>query len=145
MADTILARGWTIEVYDGSDYQSIGGINTFTLSSSVERSDGTTFDSEGNAEHTKSQLGKTITVEGYYFEDDTGTRDAGQEAVETLCEALGSAAEETMHIASPDGGYEVWMDGTFNLADIGGGNNDNTSWGFEFERTGATMSSDPNA
>ena len=142
--EKILARGWTIEAYDISSYTSIGGINTFSLSSGKESATITDFDSIGNAEHIPAERTKSVTAEGFYEEDDTGTRDAGQEVVETLAEAVGTAGVGTLHIASPDGGYEVWLNGSVNLSDVGGGNNDPTSWGFEFERTGASLDADPN-
>lgn len=142
--EKILARDWTIEVYDGTSYQSIGGINTFTLSSGKESATTTDFDSSGNAEHIPAERTKTVTMEGFYVEDpDTGTRDPGQQAIEDLAELTGTDGIETLHIKSPGGGYEVWLDASYNLSDFGGGNNDPASWGFEAERTGASMSSDP--
>ena len=143
--EKILARGWTIEMYGVSSYTAIGGINTFSLSSGKESSTTTDFNSVGNAEHIPAERTKSVTSEGFFKEDDTGTRDAGQELIETLAEAVGPSGIGTLHLASPGGGYEVWLNGSANLSDIGGGNNDPTSWGFEFERTGASLNADPNA
>ncbi len=144
MAIEILARDWTIEVYDGTDYITIGGINSFTLSTSKDNAETTTFDSAGWGEHIPAERTKSVSLEGYYLEDDTGTRDAGQTEIETLAEEMGQAGIETVHLASPNGGFEVWLDGSFDTSDIGGGNNDPTSWGFEFELTGAPSDTDPN-
>jgi predicted secreted protein len=140
----VLARNYTLEVYDGAAYVEIKGINTVTISTEKESSDTTTFDSNGMAEHLATQRAKTITAEGYEYYDEAGVQDAGQVEVETLSDAVGIAAESTLHIVHDNSGREKWLNGTFNLADIGGGNNDPSSWGFEFERTGASLDTDPN-
>lgn len=139
----VLARNYTIEVYDGAAYVEVKGINTLTISSEKESTDTTTFDSDGMAEHLATQRAETITAEGYEYYDGS-TQDAGQSEVETLANAVGSAAESTLHIVHDNSGREKWLNGTFNLSDIGGGNNDPSSWGFEFERTGASLDTDPN-
>lgn len=139
----VLARNYTVEVYDGTDYVEIKGLTSLTISTDKESSDTTTFDSDGMAEHLATQRAKTISAEGYEVYDE-GTQDTGQAEVETLSNAVGTAAEQTLHIAHSNG-REKWLNGTFNLADIGGGNNDPSSWGFEFERTGATLDTDPNS
>lgn len=143
-SNKVLARNYTIEVYDGAAYVEINGINTLTISTEKESSDTTTFDSNGMAEHLATQRAKTISAEGYEHYDGA-TQDAGQAEVESLSDAVGTAAESTLHIVHDNSGREKWLNGTFNLADIGGGNNDPSSWGFEFERTGASMDTDPNA
>jgi predicted secreted protein len=140
----VLARNYTIEVYDGTAYLPIIGINTLTISTEKESSDTTTFDSDGMAEHLATQRAKTITAEGYEYYDGA-TQDAGQAEVENLSDAVGTAAESTLHIVHDNSGREKWLNGTFNLSDIGGGNNDPSSWGFEFERTGASLDVDPNS
>jgi predicted secreted protein len=141
----VLARNYTLEVYDGAAYVEIKGINTLTISTEKESSDTTTFDSNGMAEHLATQRAKTISAEGYeWYDPDTGEQDAGQAEVETLSNAVGTAAQSTLHIVHNNSGREKWLNGTFNLSDIGGGNNDPSSWGFEFERTGASLDTDPN-
>ena len=140
----VLARNYTLEVYDGTAYLPINGINTLTISTEKESTDTTTFDSDGMAEHLATQRAKTISAEGYEYYDEAGVQDAGQAEVETLSDAVGTAAESTLHIVHDNSGREKWLNGTFNLADIGGGNNDPSSWGFEFERTGASLDTDPN-
>ena len=137
----VLARDWTIEVYDedaeaGEEWTSIAGINTFTLSSDKESTETTTFDSEGFGEHLASERNYTLSFDGYYDEDDEGVRDAGQELVETLGEAVGCDAYAYIHLKSPNGGKEKYFEGTINLSDIGGGTNDSTTWGFELEVNG---------
>lgn len=139
----VLARNWTIEVYDGTEWVAIGGLNTFTLSSEKESTETTTFDSGGRAEHLPTQRANTISAEGYYDEDDTGTRDAGQTEVESLASSIGCDGIGELHLASPNGNTERYYEGSFNLSDIGGGTNDSTTWGFEFEVTGAPSDTDP--
>lgn len=132
--DAILASGWTFEV-DGT---AIGGINSFTLGHNENLADIRVFADGGNERFIKTSMGKTVTVEGIFLEDDgPGVgRDAGQEAVETLANSVGAAAYGVLTITSP-GGTAKNLTGTFKISDIGGGNDDPTKWGFEFTRSGA--------
>ena len=139
----ILARNYTVEVYDGSAYVEINGINSLTIATEKESTGTTTFDSEGMAEHLATQRGKTISAEGFEHYDD-GTQDPGQVEIETLSDEVGEEAESTLHIEHDNSGREKWLNGTFNLSELGGGNNDPSTWGFEFERTGASLDTDPN-
>ena len=142
----VLARDWTIEVYDGTEWVAIGGLNTFTLSSDKESTETTTFDSNGRAEHLPTQRANTISAEGYLEVDaDTQEQDAGQAEVESLAAAVGCDGIGELHLASPNGSNEKYFEGSFNLSDIGGGTNDSTTWGFEFEVTGEPVETDPHA
>lgn len=137
----VLARDWTVELYDegaaaGEEWTAIGELNSFTLTSEKESTDGTTFDSEGFAEHTASQRSYNITFEGFYSEEQDGTQDGGQAVVEGLADKVGCDAVAYLHLKSPNDSKEKWYRGTISLSDIGGATNDNTSWGFEFEVTG---------
>ena len=140
----VLARGYNVEVYDGTEYVPIEGINSISLTFDKETTDTTTFSSDGNAEHLATQRARTITAEGFE-EYNEGTQDPGQAEVERLSAMTGCDAEATLHISHENNDREVWLNGTYNLQDIGGGTNDPSSWGFEFERSGATLEADPHA
>jgi hypothetical protein len=134
MANTaILASGWTFEV----GAVAIGGITSFTIGHDNNQADISDFDDPGVRKHVVTSRGQTVTVEGNYLEDSTpGTgRDAGQDAVEVLAAAIGTAAVGELTIISP-GGTSKTEYGSFKMADYGGGNEDPTKWGFEFTRTG---------
>lgn len=143
MAKKVLARDWTIEIHDGTAYQTIGGLNSFTLSPAKDSAETTDFDSGGFAEHLPVERSYTLSFDGFYLEDGTGVRDAGQAEVEDAAELVGEDGLVYMHLESPDGGKEKWFEGSIDLSDIGGGQSDTTSWGFELEVTGEPMTTDP--
>lgn len=144
MSSKVLARNYTLEVYDGTAYVEIGGLNSITISSDKESTDTTTFATAGAAEHLATQRAKTISAEGFEeFDSDTQEQDAGQTEVERLANIVGFDAEATLHILHNNSGREKWLNGTFNLADIGGATNDASTWGFEFERSGESLETDP--
>lgn len=135
----ILASKWQFQASnDGTNWTTIKGLNSFTLSMDRETADITTFNSEGHAEHIPATISKTITAEGKYLIDDEGVRDPGQELVENLANSTGPAAIGYLRIIDPEGTPYVFR-GSFVLGDIGGGLNEATSWGFEFTRTGANV------
>jgi hypothetical protein len=130
----ILARNWAIEVNTGTEeipaWTKVGGINTFTLSNDKEDSDTTDFDSEGYAEHMVAGRSNEISFEGFYLEDPLdGSRDVGQEYIETMSEKVGPEAMGKMRITPPSGKNGKIYTGSFGTGDVGGGNNDPTSWG----------------
>lgn len=132
------ARDWTVEyTADESTFVEIGGINSFTIEHDQVEADTTDFNSDGNEEHEIMQRGKSLSLEGFFLEDESaGTRDAGQEAVETLAEATGSASLGTFRFTSPGG---TAKSGQFSasLGGTGGGHNDKTSWSVTLKRSGA--------
>lgn len=137
----INARDWTFEISDGAAtpvFTEIGGINTMTIGREATDTDTTTFDSAGQAEHEVMERGRTLEVEGFFLEDTSdGTRDPGQEAVETLADAVGAESLQDIRITSPGG--STWTHKmSCELGDQGGGNNDKTSWSASFTRSGAT-------
>jgi hypothetical protein len=144
MAKTkVLARNWLIEIQTGTDATSgspiwtkIGGINTFTISSDKEDADTTDFDSVGHSEHIVASRSNEITFEGFYIEDQTtGDRDPGQQAVEDAGDEIGPASIKPLRMTSP-GGKVRQFNGSFVTGDVGGGNNDATSWGASFTPSG---------
>jgi len=138
-ATKINARGWTFEIENNAAtpaYVEIGGITEFTISRSSKDVELTDFDSDGDAESEKMERGKSITVKGFYKEDASGNMDTGQAEVEEVADAKGSASLRNFRITSPNGDAYVWS-AHFEIGDVGGGNNDKTSWGFTAVRSGA--------
>lgn len=135
-----LARDLTIEVQTnsvGPVFSAIGGLNNLSHSPSTERADTTGFDSGGRAEHIVAQRGDSWTLTGHTLEDVAdGSRDAGQEAVETLGRATGTAAIGTFRLTSP-GGNTVTFDASVEVTTAGGGHNEAATWSAVLEVTGA--------
>lgn len=132
------AENWTFEVSDGAGgWLNIAGIEDFDIARNTTRADTTDFDSEGSEENRVIRRGKALTLNGHYLEDEAdGSRNAGQEAITDLAEAVGSDAEETFRFTSPGGTiYEFAAtveEGT------SGDKNDVTKFAYTLTRTGAT-------
>jgi len=130
----VLARGWALTV--GAGLVAVGGINSITFSGGKTDAETTTFASAGWAEHIVAERTRSISVEGFFLEDSaTGDRDAGQEAIETLNDAVGADSIGEFTLTSP-GGTVYSFDGSVEVGDIGGGNNDPTSWSATITVTG---------
>jgi len=131
----VLARDWTVTV-GGT---AIGGINSITFSSSKTNAETTDFASSGWAEHIVAERTRSMSCEGFFMEDeDTGDRNAGQSAIEALAELFSADSLGTFVLTSP-GGTTYTFSASVELADIGGGNNDPTSWGFTAEVSGSVV------
>jgi hypothetical protein len=129
----ILARNWLIETDTSTTatpaWTKIGGINTFTLSNDKEDTDVTDFDSAGFSEHMVAARTTEVGFEGFFLEDPAdGTRDAGQQFLEDKGELVGPAAMVKIRITSPGKKGKIYT-GSIAIGDVGGGNNDATSWG----------------
>ena len=134
----VLARNWEVRVgsTDGSGGTEIKGINSIGFTFDKEDAETTDFDSEGWAEHIPAERGRSLTLEGFFLEDPAnGTRDSGQDEVEDLADEVGHDGIEEFTLKSP-GGTEKYFDASVNIQDIGGANNEPTSWGAELTVTG---------
>lgn len=139
----INARDWVFEVSEDPTivtpvWAQIGGLNSFSLSNSEgeESVDTTTFESAGNAESQAMQRGASLSLEGF-MDKDAATPDAGQASVDVLAELVGEdslGGVRFRHVSDTD--WIVWT-AWVSKADNGGGNNDKTSWGATFTRSGA--------
>lgn len=140
----INARDWTFEVSEDPTvatpvWTEVGGVDSFTLSNSEgeENTDTTTFASQGNAESQAMQRGAKLTVEGKYVKDAAGVQDAGQVSVSNMAGKVGEASLGGVRFRhTTDTEWTVWT-AWASLGDNGGGNNDKTSWGASFTRSGA--------
>jgi len=138
------ARDMVIEVSDEQavpTWTEIAGLTKFTYdpSENEETADTTTFVSQGEYEQEKMQKGAKASVEGFRIADGTtGTPDAGQAAVEDWHELLGPASVghfRFRHVLDTE--WKVWP-ATATVGEIGGENNDKSTWSAEFMRSGAS-------
>lgn len=142
----INARDWIFEVsVDPSSatpvWAQVGGLESFTLSNSEgeESTETTTFSSGGVAESQAMQRGASLSLEGKQVRTGVapGTPDAGQAAVRTLAGKVGEASLGGLrfrHVS--DTQWTKWT-AWVSEGDNGGGNNDKSSWGAAFTRSGA--------
>lgn len=127
-----LARDLAISINTGTIgvpiWTPVGGLNSLTHSPSSTDADTTDFDDNGRATHMKAERGDSWTLSGYQIEDvSTGSRDAGQEAVETVAQLMGISSTDQFQIVSP-GGNTITFLASAEVTQGGGGNNDTASW-----------------
>lgn len=142
-ARKFLARDLAIAVNTGTiaspTWTPVKGLTSITHSPSSERTDSTTFDSAGRAEHMMAQRGDAYALEGFKLVDPAdGVGDTGQEAVEAAGRAIGTAAEKQFKLTLPGTGADIFTFlGTVEVTGAGGGTNDLAGWGADIEVTGA--------
>lgn len=125
----VLARDWVLEIKNSSGYTRIKGLNTLSFSNSKNDTDTTDFDSQGATEHLVTSRSQEISAEGFYLVDKTTKkRDEGQQAVEALAELIGPESLGEFRLTSPAGTMKTFL-ASANIGDIGGGNDDATTWG----------------
>lgn len=125
----VLARDWVLEIKSGSGYTRIKGLSTLSFSNSKNDTDTTDFESQGATEHLVTSRSQEISAEGFYLVDKTTKkRDEGQQAVESLAELIGPESLGEFRLTSPAGTMKTFF-ASANIGDIGGGNDDATSWG----------------
>lgn len=115
-----------------------GGINTFSRSHEYEAADTTTFGSNGRAETQNMQEGMSLTLEGFRLVDPaTGALDPAQSLAELQAARLGTSSLCGFRFAAPgETTWTVWAASTWQLGDVGGGNNDKASWSVTVTRSG---------
>lgn len=117
-------------------WTAIGGITSFSISTTKNDIDTRDFDSGGWLEHIVGSRGKSFTIEGSREEDpDTGDRDAGQEAVEALGDEMGADAIGQFQITSP-GGTTYTFDCSVDVTPFGGGLDAKAAWSVAMTMTG---------
>ncbi|EFC80251.1 phage tail tube protein [Parafrankia sp. EUN1f] len=139
----IPARSLIVQVRaaDGSTYLPVKGITSWTVNPAEgeETTDTTTYDSNGNAESRKMQIGKSMAGEGKMIKDHaTGVQDAGQARIEVLADSLAEDSVGRIRFRHPmESVWKIW-DVIVSIGEQGGGNNDMTGWSCTFTRTGAS-------
>lgn len=137
----ILARHLSPELNTGTValpvWTPIGGLNSLTFSTTKTDTDDTDFDSDGWAEHKVAQRANSISFAGFYKEDPvTGDRDAGQEALIALADAVGYDSLKQFRITTPGGNVTVYDVSARVDAPAGGGLNDNSGFNGELTVSG---------
>lgn len=142
----INARDWIFEASPDPSagvpvWATIGGLESFDLNPSEgeESTETTTFASQGIAESQAMQRGASCQVSGKIVRTGAapGTPDAGQAATDALAALVGEDSLGGLrfrHVDDVD--WTVW-NAWVSKANTGGGNNDKTSWGATFTRSGA--------
>lgn len=126
----IPARDYTFEVdqANGTDWQEIGGLTSWSHSPANESTDTTDFDSGGRTESLQMATGDSFTLEGKRKADvSDGSRDLGQADCETLSRAVGLSSLGAFRFTDPDGEVKSFS-GTCVVTHGGGGNNDMSGW-----------------
>ena len=137
----VLARGWTFEYRPTTTWIEIKGINSFDVSPESNDVDTTDFDSNGWNENMVASRGLGLTLEGMHLEDvNTGSRDPGQAAVETLANAIGPSSVGYFRMTSPGGNVKTFY-ATAKTSGPGGGNDDAAKWSVELTITGQPVDS----
>ncbi|MGH2820563.1 MAG: phage tail tube protein [Actinomycetota bacterium] len=137
----INARDLVLEVETAvaDTWVAIGGFRsaTFNPSENEETADTTTYGSEGEYEQEVMQRGATAEVEGLLLKDDaTGAQDTGQARVEVLGVQKGVESLGRIRFRHPvDTNWKIWTC-TVSIGEQGGENNDKTSWGATFTKSG---------
>ena len=137
----ILARHLIGELNTGTDalpvWTPIGGLTSQTFDTSKTDVEDTDFDSDGWAEHKVAQRAASIKLEGFYKEDPaTGDRDAGQEALLALADAVGYDSLKPYRVTTPGGNTTVYQVSAKVNAPAGGGLNDNAKFDAELTVSG---------
>jgi predicted secreted protein len=118
------------------DWTPIHGVRSFTISTTKNDIDTRDFDSGGWLEHIVGSRGKSFTVAGARIEDeDTGDRDPGQEAIETLGDELGADAIGSFRITTP-GGTTYIFGASADVTPFGGGLDAFADWSVGLTMTG---------
>lgn len=139
--DQINARDWIFEISDGAGtpvWLPILGIRKFSLklSENEESTDTTVFESDGEHESQAMQRGAAMDVEGRMMLTDADVRSPGQLRVEALAGLKGNASLGELRFRHEvQDNWTIW-DGWVSLGEKGGENNDKTSWGFTFTKSG---------
>lgn len=135
----VLARDWKLEINAGDeaspDWIEVKGITSFTFGGSKSDADTTSFDDNGVQSHIVTSRQRTVSIEGYFLEDETGARDPGQQAVEDLAQQIGPASIGHFRLTSP-GGKQYEFRASAVVSEVGGGVEDPTSWNVELTVSG---------
>ncbi|MFB7617828.1 phage tail tube protein [Kitasatospora sp. NPDC056181] len=137
------ARDWIVEVEDSvsGTWLPIRGLNSLTINIAENRETAeiTDFDSNGRYEQDTMQNGASLAVEGFYEQDPaTGARDPGQAYVDMWADRLSVDSHNRLRYRheTQTAAWAVW-DATVEPGEVGGGNNDKSSWSATFTRSGA--------
>lgn len=118
-------------------WTKIAAVTAITHTPSKATADTKNFDVPGRQRHRVVRRGDSFTISAQRQEDEAnGTRDAGQQAVETAGQAVGSAAEKQYRLTSPGGKTLTFM-ATAEVTEMGGDTDAVASWQVVLEVTGS--------
>ncbi len=138
----ILARGFNFELNTGTIgvpvWVAIGGVNSFSFDPAKTDADLTDFDDNGRSAHMVASRSVSMSIDGFFMVDvDTGTRDAGQAAVETWANEIGPDSLMQFRFYQEDTLEGKSFMASANTTGPGGGINDPASWKVEITSSGA--------
>lgn len=144
MAETAtLSRLSTIEIDPAKDgnWVAIGGKVELSYSASATMPDTTNDDTDGWETHQIATRGEEYTVKCKRLEDyTTGSRDAGQEAVEALGRMFGADSIGWFRITSPGGNLERFDASAVVNHMPTGGQSDTSDWEAKLKVSGEPTS-----
>ncbi len=124
----VLARSWKKQILDGGNYLEIKGVNAISFSTTKQETDTTDFESAGWGEYLVAARGNTVTLEGFWLEDESdGTRDPGQAGVEASALLFGASGLSQYRLTSP-GGNVMTFYASAEVEGPGGDHNAAASW-----------------
>lgn len=140
---TVAARDILLQVLaaDATTWLTIRGLNTVNINEGEDEeiTDVTVYESQGNAEKRKMQIGASMSLEGFLLKDTTtGVQDPGQARVTVLHKSLGEASLGKIRFRHPMDTVWTHWDAVFSLSEQGGGNNDMRAWGASVAKSGAS-------
>lgn len=126
------ARGYTFELNTGTDaaptWVEVKGLTTWAHAPQSTNADRQTWEDQGRMRHWVMSRGDQFTITGRRQEDTTdGSRDPGQEAVESWAQGVGPDSIKQFRITSP-GGTTKTFDASAEVTFGGGGENDANTW-----------------
>ena len=144
------ARGWEFQVLDREEidgeenpvdvWVEIGGINTFDLdpSANEEITETTDFQSDGEWEGEKMQVGASVQIEGFWkYDDETGEHDRGQALLDAYAKKKSTGSHAAIRMRhETETEWSRWRRAVITAGSRGGGNNDKTSWSATAQRSG---------
>ena len=136
----VSAAGFTFAVWDGvSAYVTILGIEDWDQSNSKTDAETSDIDSQGLEEHIVVRRGKSLTLNGFFLEDEgDGSRDPGQTLVEAVGALTGTTSTENFRITTPGGTTHTFAASADVMGDVAkGGKNDAGRWSVALKISGA--------
>lgn len=139
--DEVLMQDVTAEINTGTIgvpvWTAIARITDISHAPTKTTVDTKNYDSAGRHEHKVVRRGDSFTITAQRAEDpDDGSRDAGQEAVETAGQAIGDNAEKQYRLTSPGGNTLTFL-ATAQVTELGGGTDAISTWQAVLEVTGS--------
>jgi len=127
-AAEVLSRDFIFHINTGTTalpvLTEIGGVESHAPGRSKNNSDTTKYSNHGEKSHLPASIERTLKLSAKYLEDASdGTRDAGQEACETLSDAFGPAGIKQFQVTTPGAITKIAL-GSCDAGETGGSDPD---------------------